>query len=72
MAQLIDIPITGFGDILVNETNGTLSFEVKGIVLGTPEDFTFNLPIAQVLGGLAAGISNPILKWALTFVLSML
>lgn len=72
MSQLADIPIKGFGDIFVDEAAGNFSFEVKGTVLGTPEDFTFNLPIAQVLAGLAAGITNPILKWALTFVISML
>lgn len=70
--QIIDVPIKGFGDILVDETAGTLTFEIKGTVLGTPEDFKFQLPMAQLMTGILSGVTNPVLKWLLGMVLSVL
>lgn len=72
MSQLTDIKLGSLGDIAIDEAGGTLSFVVNVTIAGTPDQFTVPVPIAPILTSLASGVTNPLVKWALSFVISML
>lgn len=69
--QIIDIPFGTGNEVIVDETAGTFTLEVKAELLGMPEDVKLQFGIKTVLTVLAAGITNPIAKLAFGILINL-
>ena len=72
MGEIVDIPIGSIGDITVDEANGTFTVVIAANLFGNPEQATLSLSVAQILGGIASGVTNPILRQVLTWAVTLL
>lgn len=70
--EVVNIPLGTVGDIEVDEASGTFTIKVQANIFGNPEAATFTLSVAEVLSGIVAGITNPILKQTLTWAIELL
>lgn len=62
----------GSAEFIVDETAGTVTFEIKASVLGIPEDVKVPLDFKSVLTALEGGMSNTYVKWVLGLLLNLL
>ena len=70
--KLVDYTFAKNDEFIVDATAGTLTFEVKGTLLGNPEDVQIQLGLKTVLLAILAGVTNPVLKWTLTLLINIL
>lgn len=69
--NIIDIPFAKGDELIVDESAGTFTIEVKADLLGTPEDVKLQLGMKQVFAVLLAGVTNPIAKSALEILINL-
>lgn len=70
--EVVNVPLGSIGDIEVDEAQGTFTIKIQANLFGNPESATLTLSVAEVLSGIVAGITNPVLRQTLTWALQLL
>lgn len=70
--KLIDIPFAGGKDeVIVDETAGTFSVEVKAQILGTDQDVKLKFPIKVILLSLLGSVQGTVLRFILGILINL-